>query len=142
MSEVKMYFDTEDELLECFEKWKPRLGLSDWLIACALVDKTDMDESLGENAGEATTQWVNKCGTISILKKEYIPEDLIIKQPHEATLIHEMLHFKFVEMEGKGREFAMFELMQHQLLEELAKALFMAEYNLDRTWFIPEERKA
>jgi len=125
------FFETEEELQKCFLKWQPRLGLSDWNIGVALVDNTDLDGV----AGESEVQWVNKCGTISILKKEYIPDDLLIKQPHEETLIHEMLHFKFFALQETSREEHFYEMMQHQLLEEIAKALFLAEYNLDADWW-------
>jgi len=129
---IKEYFETTEELLKCFKKWQPRLGLSDWNIGLALVEPNDMDES---RAGESDVQWVNKCGTISILKKEYMPKDMLIKQPHESTLIHEMLHFKFFMAEPNSLEQFYHDTFQHQLLEELAKALFLAEYNLPPKWF-------
>lgn len=134
----KEYFDTSEELYECFEKWQPRLGLSDWNIGIALVEPKDMED---ERAGESNVQWVNKCGTISILKKEYMPKDMLIRQPHESTLIHEMLHFKFFEAEPNSFESFYFDTMTHQLLEELAKALFLAEYNLPPKWFAGEGSK-
>jgi hypothetical protein len=136
--EMNEFFETEEELQKCFLKWQPRLGLSDWNIGVALVDKTDLDGV----AGESEVQWVNKCGTISILKKEYIPDDLLIKLPHEETLIHEMLHFKFFALQETSREEHFYEMMQHQLLEEIAKALFLAEYNLDADWWSKGKERA
>lgn len=133
---IKEYFDTYEELSECFKKWQRRLGLSDWFIGLALVNPEDIEEGRG---GESDVQWEHMCGTISILKKEYMPEDLLIKQPHEATLIHEMLHFKFVAFEDKSREEAYYGLKQHQLIDELARALFLAEYNLQPNWFYEHE---
>lgn len=128
-------FDTQEELLNCYKKWQSRLGLSDWNIGLALVNPEDIDEG---NAGQSDVQWVNKCGTISILKKEYMPKDSLVKQPHEEILIHEMLHFKFLALESKTREETYFEMKQHQLLQELAKALYMAEYNLQPSWYVEE----
>lgn len=129
--EIKMFFDNEDELQECFEKWSPRLGLSNWIIGIRLSNKSEIPDGVG---GWSEVDWVNKCGTIEILKKEDFTETLF-KQPHEEILIHEMLHFKFFSSEGKDRDSEFYEMMQHQLLEELAEALFMAEYNLERSWF-------
>lgn len=135
---VKMYFENEDDLHKCYLKWQKRLGLQDWCIGVGLVDPEDMEEG---RAGESDVQWVNKCGTIKILKKEHMPTDLLIKQPHEASLIHEMLHFKFVAFEEKSREESIYQLMQHQKIEELARALFMAEYNLQPNWFWEKDDK-
>lgn len=139
--EIKMYFDTYEELSECFKKWQRRLGLSDWFIGLALVNPEDMAEE--DRAGESDVLWENMCGTISILKKEHMEKkDLIVKQPHEATLIHEMLHFKFLGFKEKNRDEAFFEVKQHQLLDELARALFLAEYNLQPDWFVKKEDKS
>lgn len=134
MEEIKMYVDTQEELIELLKEWQPRLGLSDWHIGIALCEPSEMD--LSEVAGECDVQWLNKCGTISVLKKEYMPEDLIIKQPHEVTVIHELLHFKFFSLEERTREEHYYEMKQHQLLEEMAKALFMAKYNVGYNWWI------
>lgn len=143
MSEVKMYFDTDEELLKCLKKWKERLGLSDWLIACTLSDKEDMEnDGEYECAGYSEVQWVSKTGSIQILKKEYIPDDCLFKQPHEESLIHELLHFKFLALEGKSREHIFYETMQHQMLEELARAFFLAEYNLPNDWYYKDDVKS
>ena len=133
---MKEYFDNLDELMACFKKWQPRLGLSDWNIGLALLPRVEMDD---ENvAGWSEVQWVNRCGLIEILRKEDMPKDLLIKQVHECTLIHEMLHFKFFSLgidKGNSVEETFYDMSQHQLLEELARALFMAEYNLTPEWF-------
>ena len=58
-------------------------------------------------------------------------KDLLIKQPQEEMLIHELLHFKFIAFDEKTREEACYEIMQHQLIETLARALYSAKYNLN-----------
>lgn len=132
---LKMYFDTDEEASACMEEWKPILGLSDWVIGVRLCRMGELSDD--ECAGESCAQHVNMCGTISILRKEDLPYDMIIKQPHELTLIHELLHFKFVSMEQSTQtiEGAFYEIKQHQLLDEMAKALFMAKHGLNRSWF-------
>lgn len=136
----KMYFEDEKELLECLHKWQSRLGLSDWYILARLCDAKDMPEP--DFLGFSDVQHVNTCGTIMILKKDDIPDGCILKSPQEQTLIHELLHFKFVSFELKSREEAYFDEMQHQQIETIARALFMAEYNLSHNWFFNEEIKA
>ena len=135
----KLVFDSETELLECLEEWKRLLGLSDWHIAARICPKEDME--LPDCAGESDVQFVNMCGLINILRAEDLPPDMILKQPMEQVLIHELLHFKFIAFDENSREEAVFEIAQHQLIETLARALFMAKYGLTPTWFIPESHK-
>lgn len=135
----KLVFDSEKELLECLEEWKRLLCLSDWHIAARICPKEDM--KLHECAGESDVQFVNMCGLISILRAEDLPPDMILKQPMEQVLIHELLHFKFIAFDENSREEAVFEITQHQLIETLAKALFMAKYGLTPTWFIAESHE-
>ena len=123
----KMYIDTEEELLKLAEEWQKRLLLSDWLIAFALVTARDMSNI--EFVGESNAQFVNRCGTVSILRKEDIPECLT-KQPMELVLIHELLHFKFMTLESETLEGCFWNEKQHQLLEDMAK------YNLSLGWFL------
>lgn len=131
-----LYIKNEIELQNLLWEWQKRLELSDWFIGIAFADKEDMsDPNWG---GESEVQWVNKVGTIKILKREYIPSDLLIKQPQEEMLIHELLHFKFIAFDDKTREEAHYEIMQHQLIENLARALYSAKYNLDHSWWINE----
>lgn len=135
----KLVFDNEAEMLQCMDEWKTRLGLSDWYIAARICPAEDME--LDDCAGESEVQHVNMCGAISILREEDLPKDSLLKQPMELTLIHELLHFKFIAFDEKTREEAVFEIMQHTLIEQLAKALYMAKYNLTPDWFVPEPHK-
>lgn len=133
----KRFFDSLDEMAAVQKEWQRRLGLSDWWIASTICGREDME--LQDVAGESEVQWANKCGTISLLRREDMPDDLLVKEPQELTLIHELLHFKFFTCDADSREGAYYETMQHQLLEEIAKALYMAKYGLSWDWFIPEE---
>lgn len=132
-TEPKLYIDTEDELLDLAKEWQNRLLLRDWVIVFALVSARDLSDI--NFAGESDVQWVNRCGTVSILRKEDIPSDMITKQPMEMTLIHELLHFKFMTLENISLEGCYWNEKQHQLLEDMAKALYMAKYNLTLDWF-------
>ena len=133
----KMFFDSLEEMAAVQKEWQRRLGLTDWWIASTICGREDME--LQDVAGESEVQWANKCGTISLLRREDMPDDLLVKEPQELTLIHELLHFKFFTCDADSREGAYYETMQHQLLEEIAKALNMAKYGLSWDWFIPEE---
>lgn len=137
--EPKLYFDSEKELFDCLEYWMKRLGLSDWYIAARICSAKDM--GLDDVAGEADVQHCNMCGAISILREKDIPSNTLLKQPHEQTLIHELLHFKFISFEPDDRDNAVYEEHQHQLIELLSRALFMARYDLSPEWFVKHTYK-
>ena len=126
--EPKLFIDTEEELLELAKEWQNRLLLRDWVIGFALVSARELSDI--NFSGESEVQCVNRCGTVSILRKEDIPSDMITKQPMEMTLIHELLHFKFMTFENTSLEGCYWNEKQHQLLEDMAKSLYMAKYNL------------
>lgn len=131
--EPKLYIETEDELLELAKEWQNRLLLRDWVIGFALVSARELSDI--KFVGESNVQWVNRCGTVSILRKEDIPQDTLMKQPMEMTLIHELLHFKFMAFDNTSLEGCYWNEKQHQLLEDMAKALYMAKYNIKLDWF-------
>ena len=129
----KMFIETEEELLSLAKEWQRRLLLSDWIINFSLVTAREMSEV--DLAGESDVQWINRCGVVNILRKEEIPQDIIAKQPMELVLVHELLHFKFMMFDNESLEGCYFSEKQHQLLEDMAKSLYMAKYGLDFEWF-------
>ena len=129
----KMFIETEEELLSLAREWQKRLLLSDWIINFSLVTAREMSEV--DLAGESDVQWINRCGVVNILRKEEIPQDIIAKQPMELVLVHELLHFKFMMFDNESLEGCYFSEKQHQLLEDIAKSLYMAKYGLDFEWF-------
>ena len=129
----KMFIETEEELLSLAREWQKRLLLSDWIINFSLVTAREMSEV--DLAGESDVQWINRCGVVNILRKEEIPQDIIAKQPMELVLVHELLHFKFMMFDNETLEGCYFSEKQHQLLEDIAKSLYMAKYGLDFEWF-------
>lgn len=131
--EPKMYIEDDAELMALMKEWADKLLLRDWIIGVRLADVREMSDI--EWAGESDVQHINRCGTIKILRKEDIPEDLICKQPMELVLIHELLHFKFMSLNNDSLEGCYWNEKQHQLLEDMAKALYMAKYGLDLKWF-------
>ena len=139
IKEPKLYFDSEKEMFDCLSEWQARLGLSDWKIAARICGKEDMTDP--EWAGESDVQFIHSCGLISILRKEDIPTDMLLKQPHEEVLIHELLHFKFISFKEQNREEAVYDMMQHQLLQTIAHALYATKYDLPESWFIAEGHK-
>lgn len=131
------FFENQDQLDEYLKEWQERLFLRDWHIKAFFTD----GEQIPGLAGESDVCWQASTGFIDIRKEGQFPAGAIEKQPQELILVHELLHFKFMNMEKQNAtiESVYWCEMQHQLIEQLAKALIMAKYNLNYDWFLVED---
>lgn len=127
-------FKNDKQLQERLKYWQDKLFLNDWTIKCYLSSEEEF--ILKGNHGENQMDYVNKCALIRILK-DYNPNDYIQIQPDEQVLIHELLHCKFISCEPKEKQIedCIYDTYEHSLLEQLAKIIFMCEYNLDFEYF-------
>lgn len=120
----KVVFEGWLELRKCGEKWADVLGLSDWTISYVLTD----EESEGLELGHNDYDFDSKTSVITICKQPR-NEHFIMFQ--EETLIHELLHCKFpIEYEDESYEAKVCADLQHQVLNDTARALFMTKYGL------------
>jgi len=131
-------FETDEQLQTSLKEWQERLFLNDWCIVAKMVDKCSDDEY--GTSGLNTHLPIQKTAYIEILKDscEMIEQKVFIgKQPQELVLVHELLHCKFsVLYNAQGTyEAKLAEYHDHSLLEEMAKSLIMAKYNLPFEWF-------
>jgi len=132
MKEPIDIFENQEQLNNCLKEWQERLFLNDWII------KAQFGETNENNHGENEFKFSIKCSIITILRP--LPQnEWIAKQPEELVLIHELLHLKMNLVNGmESYEGVWLQQTQHQLLEEIAKSLLMAKYNLKFSWFYPE----
>lgn len=129
-----MEFKSEEEAYACLKYWQEKLFLSDWIIKIKLCSPDEMD--LQDVCGENNFQIENRCCVIKMMKPEYYG-DRIVKYCAEAILIHELLHCKYnwVERDYNSIEVAYYDTLEHSLIEQMAKSLFMTKYNLSLDWF-------
>lgn len=91
-----MLYSTDDEVQEACEKWKKILRLQDWVTKSGIYRERDM--RLDGCNGECEWQLKTKIATIRILDPIDYPENLIIEQDMEKTLVHELLHLHFAPL--------------------------------------------
>ena len=134
MSEPIMEFKTIEEAKACLKEWQDRLFLSDWIIKIKLC--TPEEFTLEDVVGENEYQIDGKNCVIRILKPEFYG-DRMIKYCAEQILIHELLHCKYCWLSPPAGkiESVYFDTLEHAQLEQMAKSLFMAKYNLPFSWF-------
>ena len=125
-------FETKENLLACAREWEEKLFLKHWYIEYGLVDGEDIP-GLG---GESDVNWQGMSGAVSIRKRDQTP-DCITRCPQELTLVHELLHFKYMSFKepNPSIEGVFYNEEQHQLLEQMAKSLIMAKYDLSPEYF-------
>ena len=112
---------TANELLD---EWQERLGLQDWAI---ILRFNLLEEDMNNNAGETIWNNVNKLAEIHIIREEDF--NGIIPYDYERILVHELLHIKFgfLQTNPEKYEDIVFDEAQHQLIDDLARALVMAK---------------
>jgi hypothetical protein len=123
MSSYVDRFENLEQIKECAKYYIKLLGLQDWRIVFAHTDDFNP-----EWAGQCESIYAEKCAFISI--KKTIPDNLWLKQPQELTLIHELLHCKFPIQDEENLNNNMYYTLWHQILDDMARAIFNARYNL------------
>lgn len=131
--EVKEVFNSKEELSAYLKWWQEKLFLTGWIIKAVICEPQDFIKS--DCMGENEADYVNKCCIIRILDKKYYG-NRIMKYCAEKVLVHELLHCKHNIIENKNSyEGTYFDVIEHGLLEEMAKSLIMAKYNLTLDYF-------
>lgn len=131
--QVKEVFTSQEELNQCLKWWQEKLFLTDWIIKAGISEPCGFTDS--GNMGENEFDMVNKCCVIRILDKKYYG-DRIMKYCAEKVLVHELLHCKYNWIaNGSSYEGKYVDVMEHGLLEQMAKSLIMAKYNLTLDYF-------
>ncbi len=126
-------FESQEELNQCLKWWQEKLFLTDWIIKARICEPCDFvtEDSCGENEFDMT----NKCCVIRILSPEYYG-DRIMKYCAEKILVHELLHCHYNWLSNENSyEGKYVDVMEHRLLEQMAKSLVMAKYNLPLNYF-------
>lgn len=136
--EPKCVFENIEEANRYLAEWQERLFLLDWIIMVKL-------HPFGELKGNSDEEILAVCDHDKSLKvakidimqfdKEY--DDVLIKYCAEKIIIHELLHIKldlsrYVFDEQLN---AAVYVMEHTLVEEMAKSLLMAKYDIKFDWF-------
>lgn len=126
-------FESVEQIKECAKYYIEILGLQDWKIKFKLGTPSNP-----EWAGECEQTTVEKCAVITIDDREH---DLWFKQPAEMVLIHELIHCKLPLPDGEHWEHTIVETFYHQIIDDMAKAIFFARYGLTNKDLYFEEGK-
>jgi hypothetical protein len=134
-NEPIMVFKNQSQLTASLKEWQKRLGLNDWEIK-AIID--DMDECPYRGV-DCTHLAVEKSAIIRIHKDDCnieLRDIKVRKSPQELTLVHELLHCKMSILEHpNSAEGQSVYYIEHTAIEDIAKALIMAKYNITLDWF-------
>ena len=137
--EVKEVFKSKKELNDCLKWWQEKLFLTDWIIRAKIVSPDEFNSGtdiVGENTYDPTI----KCSIIRIIDPKYYDYNNVMKYCAEKTLVHELLHCKYNWCNSDHTYEARYvDIIEHSLLEQMAKTLIMAKYDLPFDYFIESQ---
>lgn len=127
-------FETKEELDASLKEWQERLFLHDWIIQVQIKQKHELLEN--DCDGCVCCNWVRKSAKIELLEKE-CENPVEVKFCQEKTLVHELLHCVYFcpELDKPTIEEVYHDVKEHSIVEQLAKSLIMAKYNIPFDWF-------
>jgi len=132
MSDPICEFKDDTEAQACAEWWQERLFLHDWVIKVSHANRHEIEGLAGRNEMQIDLMTAK----ISLCTPDDYLRGLYLKQCSELTLVHELLHCKYNWLKCDGSyEGRYVDTMDHQLLEQMARSLIMARYDLAPGWF-------
>ena len=126
-------FKDLEQLKECAKYYIELLGLQDWVIQFRIENDIDKD-----CAGLNESTFENKSSLITLVKD--IEKNNYFLQPQELVLIHELLHCKYpIKFRNSYYESEIMADIQHQLLDDMARAIFKARYKVTKDYVSKEQ---
>lgn len=113
---------TEEKANELLQKWIKILQLTDWDIHFEWRMR-ERDMNLQDSMGCVRYEHTSKQAIIQMLDPVDFSNDLF-KYDYEKTLVHELLHLKFADIDNSENELQ--NKLIHQLIDSLAKAFVTA----------------
>lgn len=109
---------TEKHANELFNKWVKRLHLESWDIRFKWKVRS-ANMALSDSVGCTTFNHTSKQAIIEMLDPIDFDNDLFTYD-YEKTLVHELLHLKFADLDNSGDPLR--DKLTHQLIDGLAKS--------------------
>lgn len=128
-----MKFVSQRQLNRCLREWQTRLFLNHWVIKVIVCNPKDLPGAWGDNH----ITYENNTALIRLVRPTKKTTNKIMKYCMEQVLIHELLHCKYITIKTQHPQIEdiCYERVQHELLDQMAKSLIMAKYNLKLKWF-------
>lgn len=133
--EPKCVFKDLAEAQKYLAEWQERLFLTDWIIKLWLTDEPIFSDGK-RRLGECDYRQAERYALITLAMPDIETTSTIGKFCHERVLVHELLHCKFnFACEPTNAEMVFYCTAEHALLEQMAKSLIMAKYNVGLDFF-------
>lgn len=114
---------TEEKAKELLNEWVKRLHLEEWAInfQWRVLEK---DMTIKESIGCTSANVVSRQASIQMIDPVDYP-DSHFDYDYEKTLVHELLHLVFWDMDDTGDELR--DKLTHIMVDRMAKALVSAK---------------
>jgi len=122
-----MIYESQGQAQEACKEWQERLKLQHWFVKVKICRRDDMgmDETCG------TCRWVlsRAEALLKLLDPIDYPEDAIVGQDHEITLVHELLHIHFAPFTDKLDADSLEHIAMERATEQIARTLVELKRN-------------
>lgn len=109
---------TEDKAIELFNKWVHVFRLENWDIKFQWKTR-ERDMDLKESCGCVKYLHQTRQAVVQMLDPVDFSNNLF-EYDYEKTLVHELLHIKFADLDDSGDPLR--DKLVHQMIDDLAKA--------------------
>lgn len=133
-----MDFKNDKNLYKSLKEWQTRLFLNNWIIKARLASYNEVNENTdGPSIGCNHLVPESSCAIILIAEHGNDIDEGITRVCHEQVLVHELLHCKYELVIPSDHTYVniYMDIHEHALIEQMAKSLIMAKYNLPFEWF-------
>lgn len=113
---------TEEKATELFEKWRKILHLEAWDIRFQWCVR-GRDMNIADALGCTSYRHESHQAIIQMLDPVDFENDLF-QYDYEKTLVHELLHLKFVDLDDSGDPLR--DKLTHQMIDDIARAFMDA----------------
>lgn len=113
---------TEEKATELFEKWRKILHLEAWDIRLQWCVR-GRDMNIVDALGCTSYRHASHQAIVQMLDPVDFENDLF-QYDYEKTLVHELLHLKFADLDDSGDPLR--DKLTHQMIDDLARAFMDA----------------
>lgn len=110
---------TEEKAVELFKKYVRILRLESWDIRFQWKVRAD-DMNINDSVGCNTYKHTSRQSIIQMLDSVDF-NNTLFEYDYEVTLVHELLHIKFADVDDSGDQLR--DKLMHQLINDMAIAL-------------------
>ena len=116
-----MIYENEEQARQACAEWQERLKLQHWLVKARICRRDDM--GLEDSCGTCAWTLSRAEALLKLLDPIDYPEDGIVDQDHEVTLVHELLHIHFAPFASDLKPDSLEHIAMERAIDVMSKTM-------------------